>query len=90
MDIASFFFLPTICVHTRLGDMLRQDLELEREALAAYMDAWRACDDANSPTKFQLEERIPEEQLHVEEMEKLTSERTTNVTKEKITFRQVG
>ncbi|HWW74952.1 MAG TPA: ferritin-like domain-containing protein [Pyrinomonadaceae bacterium] len=75
---------------TNLGEMLRQDLELEREALDAYMAAWRACTDAELGTRFLLEERIASEQKHVEEFEKLTSERRASVTRERITLKQVG
>lgn len=75
---------------TDLKEMLRQDLELEREAMAAYMSAWNSCDEANLPTKFWLEERIAEEQLHVEELEKLTSERQAKVQHEKIILREVS
>jgi bacterioferritin len=75
---------------TSLAEMLKQDLELEREALAGYMAAWKACGDDDLPVRFQLEERIYQEQLHIDELEKLTSERKANVTKEKITLRQVG
>jgi bacterioferritin len=75
---------------TELSEMLRQDLALEREALAAYMTAHAACGDNERPTQFWLEERIAEEQLHVEELEKLSSERTSRVNSERITLRQVG
>jgi bacterioferritin len=75
---------------TDLGEMLRQDLELEREAMDAYMSAWRACTDAEMATRFLLEERIASEQRHVEEFEKLTNQRRANVTRERITLRQVG
>jgi bacterioferritin len=75
---------------TDLAEMLKQDLALEREALAAYMAAWESCKDEERPTRFQLEERIYQEQLHIDELEKLTSERKANVTTEKITLRQVG
>ena len=75
---------------TDLTEMLRQNLELEREALAGYMAAHAACTDAERPTQFQLEERIGEEQEHVEEMEKMTRERTASVTSERITLRQIG
>jgi bacterioferritin len=75
---------------TELIDMLRQDLEMEREALAAYMIAWEACGDGDMPTRFLLEERISNEQQHVEELEKLTSERKASVTNERITLKQVG
>src|SRR5215204_4934097 len=75
---------------TDLGEMLRQDLELERAAMEAYMASWRSCTEAELATKFLLEERIASEQKHLEEFEKLTSERKANVTKERITLRQVG
>ena len=74
---------------TDLKEMLRQDLELEREAMAAYMTAWESCGE-EKPTRFQLEERIYQEQLHIDELEKLTSERQANVTTEKITLRQIS
>ncbi len=73
-----------------ISEMLKQDLELEREALSVYMAAWAACDDNNLPQKFWLEGRISDEQMHVEELEKLTSERTARVTSEKIVLREVS
>lgn len=75
---------------TQLSEMLQQDLELEREAMKAYADAWKACTDRELATRFQLEERIAEEQKHIEELEKLTSERKASITKERITLRQIG
>jgi bacterioferritin len=75
---------------TELPDMLRQDLELERTALDAYTAAWRACTDKELGTRFLLEERIASEQRHVEEFEKLTSERKASVTRERITLRQIS
>ena len=75
---------------TSLEEMLKQDLELERDALAGYMEAWRSCGDEDLATQFWLEERIAEEQLHVEELEKLTSERTASVSSERIVLRQVS
>ncbi len=71
-------------------EMLKQDLELEREAMAAYMAAWASCDDNDLPQKFWLEERIADEQLHIEELEKLTGERNTKVNTEKIILREVS
>jgi bacterioferritin len=73
-----------------LEAMLRQDLELERAAMQAYLTAWKACGDEEIPTRFQLEERIAKEQKHIEELEKLTSERKASVTRERITLRQIG
>ena len=75
---------------TDLSEMLRQDLELERTAMEAYVAAWKACTDNELGTRFLLEERISEEQRHIDEFEKLTNERRANVTKERITLRQVG
>lgn len=75
---------------TELKDMLRQSLELEREAMAAYMAAWASCDDNDLPQKFWLEGQISEEQMHIEELEKLTSERVAKVSTEKIELREVG
>lgn len=72
-----------------LKEMLQQDLALEREAMDAYMAAWEACGDEHRPVRFQLEERIYQEQLHIDELEKLTSERKASAVKEKITLRQV-
>ena len=73
-----------------LSEMLKQDLELEREALAIYMAAWGACDDSDLPQKFWLEGQISDEQMHVEELEKLTSERKSRVNSEKIILREVS
>lgn len=73
-----------------VSEMLKQDLELEREALNAYMAAWASCDDNDLPQKFWLEGRISDEQMHVEELEKLTSERKSRVNSEKIVLREVS
>lgn len=75
---------------TELKEMLKQDLELEREALAVYMEAWDSCGDEDLPTRFWLEGQIAEEQMHVEELEKLTSERTSKVNSERIVLREVS
>src|SRR5258708_7064771 len=58
-----------------LKEMLKQDLELEREAMEAYKAAWASCDDSDMATRFLLEEQIASEQKHIDELEKLTSER---------------
>lgn len=73
-----------------LEEMLKQDLELEREAIAAYMAAWAACDDNDLPQKFWLEGQISDEQMHIEELEKLTSERKAKVNSERIVLREVS
>lgn len=70
--------------------MLNQGLELEREAFAAYMAAWASCGDEDLAQKFWLEAQISDEQEHIEELEKLTSERTANVTNERIVLREVS
>lgn len=71
-------------------EMLKQDLELEREAMAVYMAAWASCDDEDLPQKFWLEGQIADEQEHIEELEKLTSERTAKVGSERIVLREVS
>lgn len=75
---------------TELLEMLKQDLELEREAMDVYMQAWKSCDEDDLPTKFMLEGHIADEQKHIEELEKLTSERKASITSGKITLRQVS
>ena len=75
---------------TEVSEMLKQNLELEREAMAAYMAAWRSCDDNDLPQKFWLEGQISDEQMHIEELEKLTSERTAKVNSERIILREVS
>jgi len=75
---------------TDLMEMLKQDLELEREAMVAYMAAWASCDEDDLPQKFWLEGQIADEQMHIEELEKLTSERTAKVTHERIVLREVS
>lgn len=55
-----------------LAEMLRHDLDMERKALAAYVKAWESA-QGNHPLVFWLEEIISEEQLHVDELEKLNS-----------------
>ncbi|MEO6390680.1 MAG: ferritin-like domain-containing protein [Pyrinomonadaceae bacterium] len=73
-----------------LQEMLEQDLELEREAMEAYQAAWRSCDDSDMPTRFILEEQIGQEQGHIEELEKLTGQRKSSVTQERIVLRQIS
>ncbi len=75
---------------TELKEMLKQNLDLEREAIAAYMAAWASCDDNDLPQKFWLEGQIADEQMHIEELEKLTSERQSKVNSEKIILREVN
>lgn len=72
-----------------LKEMLKQDLELEREAMAVYMAAWASCDDNDLPQKFWIEGHIADEQGHIEELEKLTSERTAKVNSEKIVLKEM-
>jgi bacterioferritin len=55
-----------------LAQMLEYDLEMERNALNAYVKAWESA-KGNPPLVFWLEEVISAEQLHVDELEKLNS-----------------
>jgi len=80
----------TIRQSVEISEMLKQDLELEREAINVYMAAWASCDDNDLPQKFWLEGRISDEQMHIEELEKLTSERKSRVDSEKIVLREVS
>lgn len=73
-----------------LTEMLKQDLELEREAMNAYMAAWNACGEDDLPTKFWLEGQIADEQQHIEELEKITSERKAQAGNERIVLRQIS
>jgi bacterioferritin len=57
-----------------LQGMLKDDLEMEREALTAYVNAWETAGE-DRPLKFWLEDIIREEQLHVDELEKLSVDR---------------
>ncbi len=75
---------------TDLKEMLLQDLKLEREAMAAYMNAWNSCGEEDLPTKFWLEGQVADEQLHIEHLEKLTSEREASVDSERIVLREVA
>lgn len=75
---------------TDLKEMLKQNLELEREAMEVYKAAWASCGEEDMPTKFMLEEQIASEQIHVEELEKLCSERPSKVNQERIVLKQVS
>jgi len=55
-----------------LTQMLQYDLEMERQALDAYVQAWESA-QGNHPLVFWLEEIISVEQLHVDELEKLNT-----------------
>lgn len=57
---------------TGLREMLLNDLEMERSALDAYIRSWEAAEE-NLTLRLWLEEIIRQEQLHVEELEKLTA-----------------
>jgi len=59
----------------KLDQMLKYDLEMEREALAAYVKAWESA-EGDRPLRFWLENIIQEEQLHVDELQKLVVERS--------------
>ncbi len=61
---------------TQLHEMLLQDLAMERRALAAYTQAWNLA-EAHQSLRFWLEDIIRLEQLHVEELERLTDEQAT-------------
>lgn len=62
----------TIRQATTLADMLKASLELEQDALAAWEAALDHGDLANRGTRFWLEERVQDEQDHVDELRRLT------------------
>ncbi len=55
-----------------LGEMLMQDLQMERSALAAYVKVWELAEN-NQMLRFWVEDIIRLEQLHVEELERMTA-----------------
>lgn len=69
----------TIYQTTDLQEMLEQDLQLERSALEAYMKAWEIS-GSNPTLKFMLESIIQDEQVHVEDLEKMTSKNNVAVS----------
>jgi bacterioferritin len=76
--IVAFGGVPTVEVGARvrqsldLEEMIQQDLELEREAMEAYLEAWTlAADDVALRTM--LEDHIETEQRDIEELERYLS-----------------
>ncbi len=81
--IVSLGGVPTIeAAHIRQAtsvvDMLKQDLETEKEALATYRSAHAAI-EGDEPIKFMLEEQIVQEQKDVWEIEKFLEMRQIEV-----------
>lgn len=72
--IAALGGVPTVEVGTAvrqsldLEEMLRQDLELERAAMQAYLDAHALCED-DVALRNMLEDHIESEQRDIEELE---------------------
>ena len=71
--------VPTIEVGTavrqslELEEMLRYDLELERQAKQAYLDALALCED-DVALRNMLEDQIEDEQRDIEELELILEE----------------
>jgi len=60
---------------TQLKEMIKLDLELERAALDAYFEARDVAEELGLRAQvFFLEERIAEEQLHVEDLERILAD----------------
>jgi bacterioferritin len=70
---------PRLVRHANtLQGMLRLDIELETQAVAAYFKARAAAESLGLlPYVFWLEEQIAEEQGHVDELTKLTRDQET-------------
>ena len=66
-----------------LEEMLQQDLELEKTALAAYLDALKVAGD-NVALRHMLETYVEEETRGVEEIEKALSVRTVKMKDKEI------
>lgn len=86
--IVSLGGVPTIeAAHIRqstdLEEMLKQDLETERQAVAAYREAHAAV-EGEEPIKFMLEEQIMIEQDDVWEIEKFLRLQGVKVSKKSI------
>ncbi|MBL8150430.1 MAG: ferritin-like domain-containing protein [Blastocatellia bacterium] len=84
--IVSLGGIPTVepaTIHQSndLHEMLQQALQLERDALEAYIAAWELAGD-NRPLKFMLESIIQEEQLHVEDLEKIAAKSKVSVSEQ--------
>ena len=74
---------------TDLEEMLNQDLELERAALRAYMDAHALADD-NLPLRVMLENQIEAEQADIEELEMYLGMVQTSGLEREVNLRRVG
>lgn len=72
-----------------LEEMLQQDLELERTALQAYMDAHTLAED-NLPLRVMLENQIEDEQQDIEEIEMYLGMVQTAGLEREINLRRVG
>lgn len=70
-------------------EMLQQDLELEKAALQAYMDAYALAED-NLPLRIMLENQIEAEQQDVEEIEMYLGMVQTAGVEREISLRRVG
>ena len=74
---------------TDLEEMLNQDLELERAALQAYMDAHALTDD-NLPLRIMLENQIEAEQEDIEELEMYLGMVQTSGLEREVNLRRVS
>lgn len=68
---------------TDLTEMLRQGLELEREAHKTYLEAHRVADDEPA-LRFFVEEMIHSERLDIDEFEKLLGQKTVMVAAKEV------
>ncbi|HEX4946257.1 MAG TPA: ferritin-like domain-containing protein [Blastocatellia bacterium] len=75
--------LAPVQAATRLHEMLLLDLAMERQALAAYIKAWELAEHQQA-LRFWLEDIIRLEQLHVEELERLTAREAASARSETV------
>lgn len=71
---------------TDLTEMLRQGLELERQAHRVYLEALDVAGD-DPALRFFVEEMIHDERLDIDEFEKLLGQKTVTVAAKEVTLR---
>jgi bacterioferritin len=71
---------------TDLTEMLRQGLDLEREAHRTYLEALTVAGD-DPALRFFVEEMVHDERLHIDELEKLLGQKSLTVAAREVNLR---
>lgn len=74
---------------TDLEEMLKMDLELEREALKTLLETLKLASD-NAPLRTLLEDQSLDEQTHVEELEKMLGQVRVPVKQKQVKLKRAG